>query len=93
MSEFEDLYKPIVGAADSYSGHVPVETPQEVLGRTVRLQEELESLKQDLLEEVNLVDTRMVKPATEAREFLQPMKKTIKKREDKKVYSASYVAT
>ena len=32
-----------------------------------------------------MVDERMIKPAIEAKEFLQPLKKTIKKREDKKV--------
>ncbi|KAL9108972.1 MAG: hypothetical protein Q9227_006368 [Pyrenula ochraceoflavens] len=85
VNEFEDLYKPIVGAAESYSGHQPVETPQEVLSRTVRLQEEYNELKRDLLEEVNMVDEKMIKPATDAREFLQPMKKTIKKREDRKL--------
>lgn len=55
------------------------------MARTVRLREEYEDLKKDLLEEVNLVDARMVKPATEAQECLQPLKKTIKKREDRKV--------
>ncbi|KAL9616267.1 MAG: hypothetical protein Q9160_008846 [Pyrenula sp. 1 TL-2023] len=85
VNEFEDLYKPIVGAAESYQGHQPAETPQETLARTVRLREEYEELKKDLMEEVNLVDDRMIKPATEARDFLQPMKKTIKKREDRKL--------
>ena len=55
------------------------------MARTARLREEYEDLKKDLLDEVNLVDARMVKPATEAHEYLQPLKKTIKKREDRKV--------
>lgn len=56
-----------------------------MVGRTSRLSAEYEELKTDLLEEVNMVDERMIKPAIEAKEFLQPLKKTIKKREDKKV--------
>ena len=38
-----------------------------------------------MLEEVNMVDTRIIRPATEAKEFIQPLKKVIKKREDRKV--------
>lgn len=53
--------------------------------RTTRLRDDYEALKTDLLEEVNLVDSRMIKPAMDAKDYLQPMKKTIKKREDKKV--------
>ena len=55
------------------------------MDRTRRLNEEYGELRTDLLDEVNMVDERMIKPATEAREFLQPLKKIIKKRDDKKV--------
>lgn len=85
VAEFEGLYAPIIGASSDYQGHQPVETPEATMSRTARLREEYEDLKRDLLDEVNLVDARMVKPATEAHEHLQPMKKTIKKREDRKV--------
>ena len=39
----------------------------------------------ELLTEVTMVDERMVKPAMAAKDYLQPMKKVIKKRDDKKV--------
>jgi hypothetical protein len=55
------------------------------MARTIRMREEYEDLKKDLMEEVNMVDTRMIKPAQEAKDYLQPLKKTIKKREDRKV--------
>lgn len=55
------------------------------MARTVRMREEYEDLKKDLMEEVNMVDMRMIKPAQEAKDYLQPLKKTIKKREDRKV--------
>ena len=42
-------------------------------------------MKKDLMAEVNMVDIRMIKPAQEAKDYLQPLKKTIKKREDRKV--------
>lgn len=55
------------------------------MDRTHRLKEEYESLRVDLLAEINTVDDRMIKPAMEAKDYLQPMKKVIKKRDDKKV--------
>ena len=49
------------------------------------MNEEYGELKRELLAEVNTVDERMIRPAMAAKDYLQPMKKTIKKREDKKV--------
>jgi hypothetical protein len=49
------------------------------------MREEYEELKKDLMAEVNMVDVRMIRPAQEAKDHLQPLKKTIKKREDRKV--------
>lgn len=60
--------------------------------RTVRLRGEYEDLKRDLMDEVSMVDTRMIKPAQEAKDCLQPLKKTIKKREDRKVWEISHEA-
>jgi hypothetical protein len=79
------MYTPIVGATDSYHGHQPVETPEETMGRTVKLREEYEELKKDLMEEVNLVEEKIIKPSMDAKDSLSLMKKTIKKREDRKV--------
>lgn len=79
------MYAPIVGAADSYHGHQPVDTPEGTITRTVRLREEYEELKKDLMEEVNMVEEKLIKPAMDARDSLSLMKKTIKKREDRKV--------
>jgi len=50
-----------------------------------KLQEAYAELKTDMLEEVNQVDTRITNPATDAKEYLQPIKKLIKKRQDRKV--------
>ena len=61
--------------------------------RTVKLQQAYAELKTDLLEEVNMVDTRIIKPAMEARDHLQPLKKVIKKRADKKVQTLLAVRT
>ena len=82
------MYAPIVGAADSYHGHQPVDTPENTMARTAKLKEEYGELKKDLMEEVNMVDEKMIKPAMDAKDSLSLMKKTIKKREDRKVIRA-----
>ena len=53
--------------------------------RTINFHTAYDELRTDLLEEVAMVDTRIIKPATEAKDCIQPMKKVIRKRGDKKV--------
>ena len=79
------MYNPIIGAGEGYSGHEPQVTPQSTLERVAKLQEQYVELKTDLLEEVNTVDEKLIRPATEGRDYIQPMKKVIKKRQDRKV--------
>lgn len=85
IHEFEGLYAPILGNSDASNARPSVATPETTLARTNRLYEEYESLRKDLLEEVSAVDDRMIQPAQQVKELLVPLKKTIKKREDKKV--------
>lgn len=68
-----------------YSAHVHVDTPPETLERCSQLQEAFAELKTDMMEEVKDIDRKLVIPAKLARDALKPMKKAIKKREDKKV--------
>lgn len=83
------MYSPIIGANEEYSGHEPVITPHETMGRTTKLQSAYDELRTDLLEEVAMVDTRVIAPAQDAKDSIQPMKKVIKKRGDKKVCGAT----
>jgi hypothetical protein len=55
------------------------------MSRTVRIKSEYDDLKTDLTEEVSQVDVKMIHPAQDAKDSLQLLKKTIKKREDKKL--------
>ncbi|KAL8962912.1 MAG: hypothetical protein Q9183_005082, partial [Haloplaca sp. 2 TL-2023] len=87
---FQDLYSPIVESSEDYEGRGAVETPRSTMMRAVKLQQAYAELKTDLLEEVNMVDTRIIKPAMEARDHLQPLKKVIKKRADKKLDFEKY---
>lgn len=54
--------------------------------RTTKLQGLYADLRNDLLEEVDMAETRIIKPATQAKDGIQPLKKVIKKRGDRKVY-------
>lgn len=79
------MYSPIIGANEEYSGHEPIITPRHIMQRTTKLQTAYDDLRNDLLEEVSLVDSRIIKPAQDAKDCIHPMKKVIKKRGDKKV--------
>jgi hypothetical protein len=85
FEEFETLYTPIVGAGDDYHGHVAVLTPEPLLRRTNRIQSEYAELKRDLTEDLSQVEDRLIKPAQSAKDDLHLFKKTIKKREDRKL--------
>jgi hypothetical protein len=83
--EFDGLYAPIVGSSETETRHVPEETPPALLSRTNNLRREYDELRVDLVQELNVVEQRMSQPAEQAKSYLAPMKKTIKKRNDKKV--------
>ena len=84
--EIHTLYNPIIGAGENHAGgHEPVDTPDWMLERVAKFQATFQELKVDLMEEVNMVDVRIIKPATDGKEYLSPMKKVIKKRQDRKV--------
>jgi hypothetical protein len=85
IDEFDGLYGPIIGSSETPSNHKAVQTDSVRLNRTNRLRREYDELRTDLVEELGAVDTRMAQPAAQAKESLLPMKKTIKKRNDKKV--------
>jgi amphiphysin len=89
-STFEELYRPIVGTSDGHRDN-PVLTPQEQLDRTARLKDVCLALKTDLMEEVIMMDSRVIRPATDAKELLQPLRKMIKKRENKRMDWERYI--
>lgn len=90
LHELDTLYEPIIGAAEDYDGHKPVETPLKLVERTKRLKVEYDELKKDLAEEINQVQRRIIDPAQEAKNSLTMAKKIVKKREDKKLDYETY---
>lgn len=85
IEEFNTLYKPLGAKGEVFGSHVPADTPQSKLERAERLREAYAELKTDMLEEIKTVDLKLIMPAKAARDSIKPMKKVIKKREDKKL--------
>ncbi|EKD18928.1 uncharacterized protein L3040_008148 [Drepanopeziza brunnea f. sp. 'multigermtubi'] len=81
---FEELYSPIVGTDDG-GGRPAVLTPRQQLDRTSKLKDVYTELKSDLLNEVSLMDSRVIRPASDAKEYIQPIRKVIKKRDNKRL--------
>ncbi|KAJ5272578.1 hypothetical protein N7478_007703 [Penicillium angulare] len=86
--EFDGLYAPMLGSSEEDSDAPPTRQPAQtspaILARTNRIRREFDELRTDMIQELCEVDTRMTQPAVEAKSYLAPMKKTIKKRNDKK---------
>ncbi|KAM0325049.1 hypothetical protein ACHAQA_007586 [Verticillium albo-atrum] len=84
VKEFEGLYDPIAGATEG--PRRPSEsTPDLQLSRTFALREAYAELKDELLQEVAGIEAQVIRPAADARDFIQPIRKTIKKRESKRL--------
>ncbi|OHW90413.1 SH3 domain signaling protein [Colletotrichum incanum] len=84
VKEYEGLYDPIIGASEGHA-RPGIATPQLQLDRTFKLSGAYSDLKDELTGEVAAIDSQVIRPATEAREFIQPLRKTIKKRENKRL--------
>lgn len=82
--ELEGLYDPIVGASDGH-GRESVPTPRLQLERTYRLKQAYAELKSELADEISTIEDRVIRPAVEARDCIAPIRKTIKKRENKRL--------
>ena len=92
VSEYELLYKPIEGGMkENPTPHTPVETPLDTLERINGLKEAFTELKEDMQHELDAMNSRLIVPATDAKDSIQAMKKTIKKREDRKVRHATRI--
>lgn len=79
------MYAPIKGSTQ-LTAVQPAETPEELLVCTSRLHQEFEGLKAELSTDIDMVDRMIIYPASSARELIKPVQKTIKKRENRKVF-------
>jgi amphiphysin len=62
VTAFEELYNPIIGATADDPGRAPLMTSQEQLEKSAKLKDTYSELKTDLLEEINMMDTRVIRP-------------------------------
>ncbi|RMJ20975.1 SH3 domain-containing protein [Aspergillus sp. HF37] len=85
VTEFHGLYAPIIGSSEPTSDRSARDTPEALVARTAGLRNEYENLQTELMQELDSMENRMIRPAAQAKEFLAPMKKTIKEREDRKL--------
>lgn len=83
VAEYEKLYDPVVGASDGH-GQTLQSTPELQLNRTFRLREAYEDLKNELAQDLSQIEGRILQPAADARDSTTGVKKTIKKRENKR---------
>lgn len=81
LADYENIYGDIVGK----DGKDYVATPQEKLEQVHGLKTSYVELKNEMLEEVALIDKQIMAPAKEARISVKAYMKVIKKREDKKL--------
>ncbi|KAJ5637197.1 hypothetical protein N7490_007076 [Penicillium lividum] len=84
VDELDGLYAPIANSSETPTQRQAFNTPPAILARTNRLRREYDELRTDMMQELTEVDSRMIRPAASAKDFLAPVKKTIKKRNDKK---------
>ncbi|KAI1771648.1 hypothetical protein F4818DRAFT_444976 [Hypoxylon cercidicola] len=84
VAEFDGLWDPVVGASDGH-GKLAAPTPDLQLERTLKLKEAYTDLKAEVLEEIALIDSTIIRPAADVRDFIAPLRKTIKKRENKRL--------
>ncbi|KAJ5524252.1 hypothetical protein N7513_009370 [Penicillium frequentans] len=82
--EFDGLYAPVASSSETPTQRQAFNTPPAMLTRVNRMRREYDELRTDMLQELTEVDSRMIRPAASAKDFLAPVKKTIKKRNDKK---------
>lgn len=83
-TEYQGLYDPIVGASDGH-GTEPLPTPELQLQRTYKMQETYKDLRDEMLQEIAEIEPLVIKPAVDAHEAIQPIRRTIKKRENKRL--------
>lgn len=80
---YASLYDPIVGASDGHGRQTAI-TPELQLHRTFALKEVYSDLRTELVEDITSIESRIIQPANNARQNIAPIRKTIKKREDKR---------
>ncbi|KAK5744959.1 hypothetical protein LTR17_001710 [Elasticomyces elasticus] len=86
------LYKPLDPANDPEQRRAPTVTPQTYIQKCLGLQKLYSDLKTDLYTELNLIDTKLIRPAEEAKAATKGLGKTLKHRENCKLDYERYLS-
>ncbi|KAI7026541.1 hypothetical protein KC355_g616, partial [Hortaea werneckii] len=92
---FASIYKPIDCQPAPEPGvqrSQPAETPQSYLQKCLGMQKLYSDLKDDLRQEIGMIDHKLVRPAEEARTALKGLHKTLKHRENMKLDYERYLS-
>ena len=92
VESFAELYNPVIGSSGEGSDKDHVLASDLQLSRTANLTAAYTDMRTDLLQEVAMVDSRIIKPANAALTSIKPIKKTIKNRENKRLDYESFVS-
>lgn len=82
--EYVTLYDPITGATEA-QGRRAEPAPELQLTRTFNLQQAFETTKDEIFTELQAFEAGVIRPGTDARDHIGPLRKTIKKRENKRL--------
>ncbi|KAF2214154.1 hypothetical protein CERZMDRAFT_38084 [Cercospora zeae-maydis SCOH1-5] len=83
---FASLYKPIEPPPEpSMNRSPPVQTPHEQMQKCLGLQKMYSELKDDLKQEIGMIDNKIVRPVKEAKAATKSLQKTMRHRENMKV--------
>lgn len=83
--EYQNLYDPIIGTTEDEGRSLPDPTPREKTDQASDLHQAYSSLKDELLGEISAIESQLLRPATDVREMIRPIQKTIKKRDHKRM--------
>lgn len=90
---FAYLYKPLEPPPDpEVSQHVPAETPGQYMQKCLGLQKEYSDTKNDLMQEINMIQTKLLGPAETAKQHTKLLHKTLKHRENMKLDYERYMS-
>lgn len=89
---FATLYKPIEAANDPESAHQAVETPAKYMQKCLSLQKEYSDERTDLAQEIEMISTKLLRPAEEAKQRTKLLHKTLKHRENMKLDYERYLS-
>ncbi|KAK3700559.1 hypothetical protein LTR37_015887 [Vermiconidia calcicola] len=89
---FANLYKPLEPESDPEMRHQPQQTPAKYMQKCLGLQKEYSDEKNDLAQEIAMIQTKLLRPAEEAKQHTKLLHKTLKHREDMKLDYERYLS-